>query len=121
MLMPSGGMRVHQMTEFLPPRSDSPDSLVILHLVLAPARVDRVESERGPAGRDVDGFDVLSKVAELIMLHVDGDVHEDILVDLAALGVVGLGAWRAETLKWTVALATSLVRGTLIPSGFMVM
>eukprot|EP00962_Isochrysis_galbana_P050268 scaffold21714_cov133-Isochrysis_galbana.AAC.3 len=90
MLMPSGGMRVHQMTEFLPPRSDSPDSLVILFWPQRGLTVDWVESESSPASGDVDGFDVLREVAELVVLHVDGDVHEDIFVDLAALGV-GLG------------------------------
>eukprot|EP00962_Isochrysis_galbana_P028479 scaffold9001_cov127-Isochrysis_galbana.AAC.3 len=50
-------------------------------LVLTPARVDWVEAERGPAG---------GNLAELIVLHVDGDVHKNVLVNLAALGV-GLG------------------------------
>eukprot|EP00962_Isochrysis_galbana_P057557 scaffold29976_cov151-Isochrysis_galbana.AAC.4 len=43
--------------------------------VLAPARVDGVESERSPAGGEVVRLDILSKVAELVVLDVDGDVH----------------------------------------------
>eukprot|EP00962_Isochrysis_galbana_P019427 scaffold5664_cov115-Isochrysis_galbana.AAC.3 len=71
------------MTEFLPP----------------PRVVDWVETERSPAGCNVVGLDVLGKVTELVVLHVDGDLHEDIFLSTWRRSGLGLEAWREETEK----------------------